>query len=215
MKRTLLFVIGLFLAGKISSQTVLKPYLGVNYSNARTHVINNATGSDSSAWRRDWIFLLKVGMDVQMSINNRLCLNTGLGASWLGSKNYNTLAGPTFYIPSDCKIGYIEVPVTFAYNLFGQAHFFGGAYLGYSFRKNQNFYYADSIGVTFNIYNPFQVGATYGVRYDVLPLSFEFGVYHGLVNIYNTGEINPEGRAYMKLMAFQLKVAYIIEDRIN
>lgn len=214
--KPILILLLLFILSELGyAQTTLKPYLGINYSNARYHFIDNELDKDSVIWKSHWKPFLRIGADITSPISKKWDFTYGFGVSWLGSQDYNmTYVGANFEIPPDLVMGYIELPLIFGYKLINNIYIYGGSTIGYNFRKNQNFFYIYENGVSVKTNNVWQLAANYGLRMNIHDVSFEFGAYHGLINLYNTGDIDPDKRAYLKMMSLQFKMAYIIRDKL-
>lgn len=211
MKTLLLYF--LILSPVVSySQDVLRFYLGANYSNVNYRLIDDTQGPDSGGLRTDYIVLPNVGCDIQYYLTSKFSLVTGLGVSWMGSKDYHKDLPDYINIDPDLKLGYLRVPIVLNMEFINNFFVFAGLSLHYNFRKNQGFFSVDDEGNSINSYTPLHTALSFGLRKDIERFSFQAGYHKGLSKVSDLK--NESGRrAYLDLQGFQFSVGYLVSEK--
>jgi hypothetical protein len=194
-------------------QRVLRIFIGTNISNTDFHFVNTSTGFDSSGLRINNYVLPLMGADIAFTINRKLSITSGMGLSWMGSRNYHKGAPALFNIDPDLRLGYLRFPLIFNFELFHSLNIAVGYSFNYNFRKNQQFLtYNDQTLKIINIYKPFHHAINIGLSKDIGNFNILVNYQKGLSRIFDTKEINHDYRAYLTLGGLQLSLGYLIKE---
>lgn len=208
----LTFTLWIIVIGNIKSQSALRLYSGVNITNANYHLIDRLTNVDSSRLREKNYILPLLGVDLDFSLNSKFSLISGLGVSWMGSRNYQAIPDESIRTDSNLRLGYLRVPLILNYQVCDNVKFIGGYIFNYNFRKNQLLNTFDENNLLIHTYKPFHHGAVVGLRFDKYSWSLAINYHKGLSKIWDTKSFHRDYRAYLTLGGIQVTIGYLIKE---
>jgi hypothetical protein len=194
------------------SQVELKPFVGINFTNVNYHLIDNATGVDSSGLKRDNKLFPLAGMDLCFKFSNESQIITGLGVSWMGSNNFTDGVQGNARLDEDLILGYLRIPILYSYGGLWNIQIKGGISFNYNFRKNHNFFAINDDGSTSNVYLPIHFGVLIGLEKEFSNWSFGVNYHKGVSRIYDTKVVQSAKRSYLTLGGLQISVGYLIRE---
>ncbi len=209
----LLFLFCLFLvSGTLKSQDAIRVYGGINLTNVKYYRKDPLNQADTSFWRINNYVLPILGADIDFNINSKFSLTTGLGVSFMGSRNYNFATPPEgVKIDSNLRIGYLRIPAILSYKIAHGISIFAGYSLNYSFRKNINFIAINLETLeSKGIYKNFHHALLFGIKEEWKNWSITANYHAGISRVWDTKDFYPDKRAYLTLNGFQFTLGYII-----
>lgn len=216
--KKLLFLLCFLLASKVSSgQDAIRVFGGVNLTNVKYYLHNSVTNSDTSYLRSNNYFLPNLGADINFKINSKFSLTTGIGVSFMGSRNYSIdFNVPNINIDTNLRIGYLRFPFIINYNIVNGFSIFSGYSLNYSFRKNQSFFaLKEETPLNFEykgLYNGIHHALLFGITQEWKNWNITANYHAGISRIWDSKDFDPQDRAYLTLNGFQFTIGYLIRN---
>ncbi len=211
----MLFILVIINIEYTQCQKSLRIYLGNNISNCKYYLTDRATLHDTSYFKKKNIILPSFGFNMLIPINKDIKIISGLGLSWLGSKNYNEFVPDFINADHDLMLGYLKTPFEFEYKLTNYLKIDAGYSFYFNFRKNQVINAINLSHVIINIYHPFYNSLNFGVKFQIKNFDLNLMYQKGISRIWDSKKYDPLIYAHLALNSFQITVGYSIFDTIN
>ena len=195
----------------IYGQNAIRIYSGANVSNVKFFIRDNLNNTDTSYFRKDYILLPNLGLDIEFKINNKSSFISGLGVFWMGSKNFNDLPPNGINLDKDLILGYLRVPINFKYYLSQNFTVLGGTSFNYNFRKNQGFFALADNGTAESIYSPYQLAYNVGLEQRIQKIILHLSYQQGFTRIFDSRDVHTNTRVFLTSTALIFNIGYIIE----
>jgi hypothetical protein len=209
---TVLFLVSFIFIEIIFSQNSISIFGGANITNVKCHLVDLTSNLDSSFLRKNIAVLPLMGIDVGFKMNERIWFTSGLGISYMGSRNYTPGLSGIYNVDKNLKLSFIRIPCIIEFNIIKDLKIEFGYSLNYTFRKNQNFFLRDDDNVSKSIFSPFHHAILFGIRKDIQSFSFVVNYHQGVSHIYDSKKINSENRIFMSLMGIQCTIGYLLSE---
>lgn len=199
---------------EVVSQSSLTFYSGINISKSTYTSERTTTNIDSSGILGNPSVHPFIGVDIEFELADKLLINTGLGVSMLGIRDYIDYDIPEgINIDNNLKLNYLRLPIEFKLRLIDNIGIIGGYSLNYCFRKNINFFnYELGSPALSNIFNELYHAANIGLFYRNERILVAMSYQMGLNRIWDTGNFYEVRRDYVTLNSLVIKLGYILTD---
>lgn len=200
---------------EVVSQSSLTFYSGINISTSKYTSENTTTNIDSSGTLGSSSVRPIIGVDIEFGISENLFINTGLGVSMLGTRDYiddNIPVG--INIDNNLKLNYLRVPLEIKLKLIDKIGVIGGYSLNYCFRKNMNFFnFIIGSPDLSNIFNEIYHSTNFGLFFRDENIFVSVNYQIGLNRIWDTGNFFEARRDYLTLNSLVIKLGYYLSDK--
>lgn len=210
--RLIIVIYFILSSNHIFGQNSIKVFGGTNITNCNFHFIHTYDQSDSSGLKLNNYILPTLGADINLSVTNKLNLVTGLGLSWMGSRNYQQNVPDIYKVDPNLRLGYIRIPMVLNLEVFHKTNIIGGYVFNYNFRKNQSFHTLDAYNQLINIYQPVFHSVVVGIEREFGTWVVALNYQKGISRIWDTKDINSDFHAYLTMGGVQITLGYLIQD---
>lgn len=193
-------------------QSSIRIFSGINLTNVNYNLKLNSTSIDSGGLEGKTYVLPFIGADMEFLLNKKFKLSTGLGVSWMGCKDYNKDIPSGINLEPNLRLGYIRIPCLINFEIIKELYLIIGYSFNYNFRKNQNLFVQDDFGNRVNGFRIIHHAVILGLRRNFGDFSLMVNYHKGMTRIFDSKNINSEGRAYESLGGMQISVGYTINE---